>query len=189
MDALMDKTMEFKRNKYKYFENSINEVSKRLATLFDEIGAISFKIHRPTEEASPENKVFKNYSSNGTNVVEPNSTYVGYEWSASQRYLAVYVDEKFLSFPLSNEEFLNLIKKHFGDFVIKNSKKDCKESSYRVYIKNSWEVNFNKTTIEALFENTNNHISDFSIIFGGDFKKDQKKFAETLKSLPPMVIY
>lgn len=183
-----NKSMEFNRSKYKLFENSIEKVSKKIADLFNEIGIIKYNFHKPLEDGPTGHEKYDSYSNWGTNVVEPYTTYVGYEFGMAQRYLAVYIDEKYLSLPISKNEFLKLIEKHFGKFEIKDSKKDCKNSSYRVFIQDSWEINLKRKPLEELFDGTNNHIIDFSIIFNGDYKQDQEKYEKYLKSLPIVTI-
>ena len=178
--------MEFKRSKYRLFEQAINEVSKRLSKLFNEIGEIKYNIHQPKETGPNGHEIFDNYSNWGTLVVEPNATYIGYELSPIQRYLAVYIDEKYLE--LEKDEFLKLVEKHFGKFTLRTTKTEYKNSSYRVFTKNSLDINFERNSREELFNNTNNHIIDFCIIFNGDYKKDQEKFDKYIKSLPPAII-
>jgi len=181
--------MEFKRSDYKLFENAINKVSEGLEKVFNEVGRLEYDIHQPKENGTKGYRIYDNYCHWGSLVVEPNSIYMGYEIGYSQRFLAVYIEEKYLDSPVGKEKILELIKENFGEFTIRNTKEECEKTSYRVFNKNALDLVFTRETRENLFNETNNHIKDFCIIFGGDSKKDKKKFDAEIKKLKPQVIY
>lgn len=181
--------LEFKRSDYRLFDKAIDEVAKRLANVFNEMGKRDYKVHQPRESGPTGHEIYDNYSSRGTNVVEPNAIYMGYMWGVFQRYLAVYIDGKFLSGSVDLPDVLDLIKENFGEFKLRESKAECAKSVYRVYNKNAIDINFTRDTIEEIFEETGCNIRDFCIIFDGDHKKDRKKYEKSCKNRREQIIY
>ncbi|MBQ8425481.1 MAG: hypothetical protein IJX17_05620 [Clostridia bacterium] len=181
--------MEFKRSEYKLFENAIEEVSKRLSGVFNEVGKLEYDIHKPKENGTKGYRIYDNYCHWGSLVVEPNSVYVGYEWNNYKRFLVVYIDNKFLESAVGVEKILEIFKEKFGEFKIREEKEEYKECCYRVYKNGILDIDFTRETREKLFENSNNYIAGFCIVFGADYKRDKYKFSKAYKKKKEEVIY